>query len=42
MLRTAERVKEEFEKRYSHVHNIFNSIQQRIDEGAKLEEGVCL
>lgn len=42
MRRAAERVKEEFEKRYSHVENAYNSIQQRIDEGTKLEEGVSI
>jgi len=40
MRRTAQRITDEFEKRYGHVQNTLSSIQQRIEEGTKLEEGV--
>ncbi|KAK4443437.1 hypothetical protein QBC34DRAFT_443388 [Podospora aff. communis PSN243] len=40
MRRTVQRFIEEFEKRYGHVKNALGAIQQRIEEGTKLEEGI--
>lgn len=40
MVSGAEQVKEEFEKRHSRLKNAHSSLQQRIDQGTKLREGV--
>lgn len=40
MRRTAQRITDEFQKRYGHVQNALSAIHQRIEEGTKLEEGV--
>ncbi|KAK0642174.1 hypothetical protein B0T16DRAFT_462179 [Cercophora newfieldiana] len=40
MKRTVQRITDEFEKRYGHVQNSHRSIEQRIEEGTKLEEGI--
>lgn len=40
MVAEAMRVQEEFEKKYNLLQNAYYSVQQRVDQGYKLREGV--
>jgi len=35
------KVQEDFNKRYSRLTTIYNYIQQQVDQGTKLRDGVC-
>jgi len=41
MVSGVESVKEEYEKRCSRLQHAYNSLEQRVDQGIKLREGVC-